>query len=92
MLARVDQFKRRLVFLLLASITAFSVLSMLFSWPLLGLFTALTQFLGTEIFYIGDATMATFLSPINNLATVLVIIWRITRYGWSRVTQAAYSS
>lgn len=60
--------------------------------PLLGLFTALTQFLGTEIFYIGDATVATFLSPINNLATVLVIIWRITRYGWSRVTQAAYSS
>jgi hypothetical protein len=56
------------------------------------LFTALTQFLGTEIFYIGDATVATFLSPINNLATVIVIIWRITRYGWSRVTQAAYSS
>ena len=60
--------------------------------PLLGLFTALTQFLGTEIFYIGDATVAAILSPIKNLATALVIIWRITRYGWSHASQAAYSS
>lgn len=59
---------------------------------LMGMFTALTQFLGTEIFYIGDAAVAAFLSPINNIATVLVIIWRIIRFGWSRATQAAYSS
>ena len=91
-MARVTNIRRQLMLLLFAAIAAFFLVALLFSWPLLGMFTALTQFLGTEIFYIGNAAVATFLSPINNIVTVLVIVWRITRFGWSRATQAAYSS
>lgn len=91
-MARITNIRRQLMLLLFAAIAAFFLMALLFSWPLLGMFTSLTQFLGTEIFYIGRAAVATFFGPINNIATVLVIIWRITRFGWSRATQAAYSS
>ena len=91
-MARVDGLKRRLLYLLLGSLAAFFACSLLFSWPILGMFTALTQFLSTEIFYIGDAAVAMFLSPINNIATFLVIVWRIVRFGWTRATQASYAS
>lgn len=91
-MARVTNIRRQLLLLLFASVAAFVSMALLFSLPVLGMFTALTQFLGIEIFYIEDAAVAAFLSPINNIATVLVIIWRITRFGWSRATQAAYSS
>lgn len=82
--------KRNLAFTAIGCVTALVLASLVFSWPLLGLAMSLTSILGTEIFVIGNGVVAWFLTPINNLATVLFIIWRIFRFGWNRSTNLSY--
>jgi len=91
-MARTTRLKRNLYLSCLAAVCALLLLSWALSWPLVDIALAFSQVLGTEIIVIGDSLLALLLLPINNLATLLVIIWRIARYGWLHATEGSYSS
>lgn len=82
--------KRYLAMIAIGCITLLVIVSLIFSWPLLGLAMSFSSILGTEIFAIGNGVLAWFLTPVNNLATVLFIVWRIFRFGWNRSTNLSY--
>ncbi|MCG8414455.1 MAG: hypothetical protein MI746_09585 [Pseudomonadales bacterium] len=49
-----------------------------------------TSTLSTEIFAIGNGAVAWVLTPVNNLAAVFLIIWKLFRFGWNRATNLSY--
>ena len=50
-----------------------------------------TQVLGTSLLELGDGTLAWILSPVNNIASGLILLGKIVRVGWKRITAATYA-
>lgn len=91
-MARTVRLRRNLY---LCSFVAFGfilIVSWLMSWPLADIGLAFSQVLGTELVELGDSVISLLLIPVNNLATLLVIVWRIARRGWVHAAQGSYSS
>lgn len=87
---RTTLLKRNLLLTFASSILLLLLLSWIFSWPLLGLAMVFTSTLSTELFALGNGAIAWMLTPVNNLATVFLIIWRLFRFGWNRATNLSY--
>ena len=82
--------KRYLLLTCCASIMLLLGAALVFSWPLLGLAMNFTSILSTEIFVISNGVVAWLCTPVNNLATLLFLVWRILRFGWARSTNLSY--
>lgn len=63
-----------------------------FLQPLQTVSVTVAQVLGIELVDLGDNPAAWFLAPINNLATLVVVLARGLRMSWKRVRRATYVS
>ncbi len=91
-MARTVQLKRNIYLAGAIATIILLLVSWVFSWPLVEMALTFSQVLSTEIIAAGDSMLALILLPINNLAALLVLIWRIARYGWLHATEGSYSS
>ena len=67
------------------------VVAGLFSFPLQEFALLVTQALGTELITVGDSLIAWLLTPINNLASLLVLSAKAMRMLWNKVRTASYA-
>jgi hypothetical protein len=91
-MVRTLRLKRTLYALFGALVTGFFAIAWIADWPLLGLASTLSAVLGMELVSFGDSAVGWLLLPINNLATILVLIWRLCLMAWNRATSASYVS
>ena len=63
-----------------------------FILPLQSVAMVLTQVLSIELVNLGENTVSWFLTPINNLATLLVVLGKGLRMSWNKVRQASYAN
>ena len=68
------------------------LLSWMFAWPLTDVAMAFSRMMGIEIIPLGNNLVNLLLLPVNNLATLLIVVWRVARLGWQRASLASYSS
>lgn len=91
-MAKTVRLKRNLYLSTAAVVVVLLIMSWLLSWPLVDIALVFSQVLSTEIFAIGDSLLALLLLPVNNLAALLVLVWRIARFGWHLAAADSYSS
>lgn len=89
-MARTQGFKLRILIGIIAVALMTSLAAWLFSIPLLEITAAITQLAGIELIPISHSTIAWLVAPINNIATLLVIIAKLMKNGWNRTMQASY--
>jgi len=63
-----------------------------FLQPLQTVALLLTDVLSIELIDLGDSPAAWFLTPINNLATVIVILAKGLRTSWRKVQQVSFAN
>ena len=68
------------------------VIASQFLLPLQMIAILITDVLSIELVSLGNSTAAWFLTPVNNLATLLVILAKGIRMSWKKVRQASYAS
>ncbi|NKB33867.1 MAG: hypothetical protein GKR91_12280 [Pseudomonadales bacterium] len=90
-MARTISLKYRLLATGLGLIAFLLVSAVLFSVPLIDFAYVVTELLSTELVLISNVTAAWILTPINNIATLLVVIGKIVKTGISRARQASYA-
>ncbi len=91
-MAKTRNIRRNLYLTFAASILAFVVIALIAEWPLLGLAITFSEVLGMELVNFGNSTISWVLLPINNLATLLVLLWRVVLIAWNRASSASYIS
>ncbi len=90
-LSRTSRRKRYIYLVGLAGAIILLLLSWLFAWPLADIALAFSRVMGMEIITVGDSLINLLLLPVNNLATLLIVIWRVARLGCRHASQASYS-
>lgn len=83
---------RNLYMMFAALVAGFFAIAWFAGWPLLGLASSFSGVLGMELVNFGDSAAGWVLLPINNLATILVLIWRLCLMAWNRAASASYVS
>ena len=63
-----------------------------FILPLQSVAMVFTQVLSIELINLGESTLSWFLTPINNLATLLVVLGKVLRMSWKKVRQSSYAN
>lgn len=86
--------KRRMQYFLAVAMVAAVILVVAsqFLQPLQAVALLATEFLNIELIALGDSTVAWFLTPINNLATVLVVLAKGLRMSWKRAQRASFAN
>ncbi|MDA1372751.1 MAG: hypothetical protein O2971_18620 [Proteobacteria bacterium] len=92
--ARVMASTSKLKLRVFAGAIATAVIALVFAWlfsvPVIDLATIITQSLATQIIAIGDSSAAWLLAPVNNLATLIVVIFKGVRMGLNKARNASY--
>ena len=89
---RTSRLKRNLYLVFVALVAGFFAIALVAGWPMLELASTLSGVLGMELVNFGDSATSWILLPINNLATILVLIWRLVLMAWNRAASASYVS
>lgn len=63
----------------------------LFAVPVQEFALLLTQFLSTPLFELGESSLTGILSPVNNLASGLVLTAKLLWVGWKKITGVTYA-
>jgi len=63
-----------------------------FLQPLQSIALLVTDVLSIELIDVGDSAVAWILTPINNLATVLVVLAKGLRMSWRKVQKASFAN
>lgn len=85
------KFKHRLLAVGVCVALVFGLCAWLLAAPVQEFVVLLTQFLGTSLFDLGESSLTGVLSPVNNLASGLVLTAKLLRVGWKRITGATYA-
>ncbi len=91
-MARTYRLKRNLYVTFGTLVAAFFATAWFAGWPLLSIISSLGGILGMELVSFGDSTIGWVLLPVNNLATILALIWRLVLMAWNRAESASYVS
>lgn len=91
-MARTRNVRRSLYLSFAAMVLSFIAVALMAGWPLLGLAITFSEVLGMELISFGNSTISWMLLPINNLATLLVLLWRVVLVAWNRASSASYIS
>ena len=75
----------------IAALLVALVLAWLFALPLQEFAQLITRFLAISLLDLGDSWLAWLLSPINNVASVLVICGKGLRVAWKKIRTASYA-
>ena len=90
-IAQPQKYKHRLLAAGVCVVLIFGLCAWLLAAPVQEFTLLLTQFLSTPLFEIGESSLSWILSPVNNLASGLVLIAKLLRVGWKRITGANYA-
>lgn len=86
----------RLKYLVIAAGIGLALLLFLFAWlfalPLQGLAVSISQILTTALFDLGEGWLAWMLTPINNIASILVASIKVFRMGRKKLVVASFAS
>ncbi|MEZ5488912.1 MAG: hypothetical protein R3F50_01175 [Gammaproteobacteria bacterium] len=89
-LRRRRNIQRLLVVVLVAS--ALLAITSQFLQALQPVALVLTQVLNIELIDLGDSSISWILAPVNNLATLLVIIGKGLKMSWDKVRHSSYTT
>ncbi len=87
---RAQKLKYRIITGIVGAAVLFLVFAWIFSLPIFDLAFIVTEGLGTELLAIGNASAAWILAPINNIATALVVLYKVMRMGVNKARTASY--
>lgn len=90
-MARTDKLKFRIIAGLICIALIVAVSTWLLALPIQELSQLITQLLATTLVELGDSTLAWVLSPVNNVAGLLVLSAKVARMIWKRFRNRSYS-
>ena len=89
-MTRVQQLKQRVIAGATGATVLALVIALLLSVPVFDLAFVATDALAIEIISIGNSTAAWLLAPINNIATMIVVLFKGLRMGMKKARNASY--
>lgn len=90
-MAQSQKFKYRLLAAGAGVVLLFALSAWLLAIPVQEFALIFTEFFGTALFDLGDSSAAWILSPVNNIASLLVLLLKLMRMGWKRITGVSYA-
>lgn len=89
---RMHRHKVQWLFAIAVAAIALLAIATQFLLPLQSIVLVLTQALNIELIDLGNSPASWILAPINNLATLLIILGKGMKMSWEKIRQFSYTS